>query len=210
MIQIEKIGTILIPLLRRITIKLYNIALAPKCNSNLISFGKICKSRITYHDNLMTMILMRNGKVIAKVKREQNLFILDLTNPKKAIAVISPPNKYHTIAMTGQECPTHLVSQNKCIWLWHRRLIHISNAHVLRIVKLVDGIKLDNGGEYNLIKMLINSDDSDVSELPNNEEPTIQSKVMIAVRQSIVTRNLNILDKLYTPYMGNKSTCVVR
>lgn len=58
---------------------------------------------------------MKKRKVIAKAKREQNLFTFDLANLEKDIAVISPPNniKYHTMAMTGLEHPTHLVSQSK-------------------------------------------------------------------------------------------------
>lgn len=40
------------------------------------------------------MILMKNGKVIANTKREQNLFTFNLAEPGKAMA------------MTGQERPT--------------------------------------------------------------------------------------------------------
>lgn len=65
---------------------------------------------------------MRNGKVITKAEREQNLFTFDLVSSRKAKAVISPPNniKYCAMAMTKLERPIHLVSQSKYIRFWHR------------------------------------------------------------------------------------------
>lgn len=73
--------------------------LALRCNSNLILFGQLRKNRITYHDNPITITLMKNGKVIAEVRKERNLFIFDLVDPKKAIIVISSPNntKHHDL-----------------------------------------------------------------------------------------------------------------
>lgn len=60
----------------------------------------------------MTMTLIRNGKVIADVNKERNLFTLDLADPRKAIAVIIPPGsiKYRALAMIRQRQPIHLVS----------------------------------------------------------------------------------------------------
>ena len=65
----------------------------------------------------MTIILMKNKKVIAEAKKKRNLFTLNLADLKKAMAVISPPNniKHHAIAMTRQGRPIHLVNQSKRI-----------------------------------------------------------------------------------------------
>lgn len=62
-------------------VKFHNVALALNCDSNLILLGQLQENRITYHDNPMSMILIKNGKVVTKAKREQNLFILDFTTP---------------------------------------------------------------------------------------------------------------------------------
>lgn len=77
-IQTEEISTISISLAENNTIKLYNVALAPGCNSNLILFSQLRESRITYHDSPSAMTLIRDGKVITEAKRERNLFMLDL------------------------------------------------------------------------------------------------------------------------------------
>lgn len=65
----------------------------------------------------MIMRLMRNEKVIIEVKRERNLFTLNLADPRKIMIVINPPNntKYYVIAMTRQGRPIYLVSQSKYI-----------------------------------------------------------------------------------------------
>lgn len=58
------------------------------------------------------MILMRNKKIIAKAKREHNLFTLDLADLDKAMVIIRLLNyiKHCVMAMTGQECLIYLVS----------------------------------------------------------------------------------------------------
>lgn len=45
---------------------------------------------------------MKNKKVIAEMKREQNLFTLNLATLEKTMAVISPPNntRHYAMAMT--------------------------------------------------------------------------------------------------------------
>ena len=88
-IYTKKIGTFLIILIGDNTIKLHNITLALGCDSHLISLGQLGKSGITYHDNLTTMTLIKDRKVIAEVKKEQNLFTLNLAYLKKTIAIIN-------------------------------------------------------------------------------------------------------------------------
>lgn len=88
-------------------IKLHNVILPPNYNSNLISLGKLRKSRITYQDRPKAIKLMRKGKIIAYTKKEQNLFILDLAEPRE------------TMAITGWRRLIHLVRQNKYIQFWH-------------------------------------------------------------------------------------------
>lgn len=93
---------------------------------------------------------------------------MSIISPQSNIVIPSvnsakPGPRQFAMAMTGRGRPTHLVSQNKRVRLWHRRLAHISNARVLRAAKLVDGMKLDNEKEYDPAEVLIDSDDSDVS-----------------------------------------------
>lgn len=80
-IRIKEIGIVSIPLSNDTLIEFYNVALAPNCNSNLILLGQLRESGITYYDNLIAMILMRKGKIIAQAKRNQNFSTLDLALP---------------------------------------------------------------------------------------------------------------------------------
>ena len=111
-IQTEEIGTVSIPLVDGITTELQNVALAPECDSNLISLGQLWESGITYHDDLSLMTLMRGGRTIAHTKKSNNLFTLDLAMPGQIMSAIS-----RVMAITSQGQPTHLVSKNKCIRL---------------------------------------------------------------------------------------------
>lgn len=56
------------------------------------------------------MILIRESKVIAHVKRDQNFFTLDLALSDQVILMSS---KYATIAVIGQGYTTYLVSKIK-------------------------------------------------------------------------------------------------
>lgn len=54
-------------------------------DSNLILLGQLHKSGIMYIDNANAMILMYLGQLIAYMQKNQNLFILDLTTPNRAM-----------------------------------------------------------------------------------------------------------------------------
>lgn len=157
------------------------------------------------------MILIKNGEVIARANKDRNLFILDLAQPEKAMAVINKRPK--TMAIIEQDRLTHLVSQNKRIQLWQPQLRHISNIRIVKVSKLVDGIDLDmKNKEYNPTKVLFNSDDSNNSDKfnPNNDKApsftdTSVSRPKTAVIQQ-TTSDPNILNKLYISCIGNKSS----
>ena len=149
-------------------------------------------------------MLMRNGKIIAHTKRKQNLFTFDLTQLGKVMA------------MTGRGRPTHFVSKNKYIRLWHRRLAHINNACVVRAFRLVNSIALIfQDTEYDPADILIDSDNSNRSDLSDSDDLTLQqiqpyetetTDATATVNQTKATDDSNILDKLCTPYVGSKST----
>ena len=193
------------------TIELHNVALVPGYNSNLISFSQLRKSRIIYHNNPTTMTLMKDEKVIVEAKKERNLFTFDLAHLGKIMTIISlwskaslSKSRQLTIAMTGYGQPIQLMSQNKFIQLWYQRLAHISNAIILRVTKLVDGIKLNIKEEYVPVEKLIGSNNSKVSkdeENVTNEETVVTT----ATRQITVTDEPHIIDNLCTPYLGSKS-----
>lgn len=114
-----------------------------------------------------------------------------------------------TITVRGY--PTHFVSQNKQICIWHCRLTHISNARVIRASKLVEGINLAlTDKKYDPMEVLINSEDFDMFE---DEITDSQSNVDINPPLIIVAsayQDDNEMDKLCAPYIESKSTQVMR
>lgn len=158
------------------------------------------------------MTLMKNGEIIALVRRKKNLFMLNLVYYGKAIATIS--QKAMAITRRGQ--PTHLVSQNKCIRLWHQRLAYVSNASIIRGARLVDSINLDiKDKRFDPANMTINSDNSDKSDFDTDSNIHIDNLSNIQpvreVAHKIKTdKNNDLLDKLCISCVGSKSTWVVR
>lgn len=98
-IQIEEIGTVSIQLADGNSIKLYNIALALGCDSNLISLGQLQETGITYHDSPSAMTLMQQEKIIAHAKRAGNLFTLHLAQPAGGVF---QHRKFHTARKVHQ------------------------------------------------------------------------------------------------------------
>ena len=201
-----------IPLADGITIELQNVALAPGCNSNLILLGQLQESSITYYDDPSLMTLIRGGRTIARAKKSHNLFTLDLAMPGQIMSAIS-----RAMAITGRGRTTHLVSKKKRIRLWHRRLAHVSNARVVKASKLVEDIDLGPAKKYDPTEVFVDSEDSDNSEDDSQAESTLvqqhtSEKVDSGSTHHIKSSidNNNILDKLYTPCVGSKSTRVIR
>lgn len=202
-IQTKKISIVLILLLGRNIIELYNVSLAPKCDFNLISLSHLCESGIIYYNNLIIITLIRNGKIIVKAKREQNLFTFNLADSKKAIVVINPPNniKHRAMVMIRQGRLIYLVSQSKHLQLWRQRLAHISNIQTLRAIKPVDRIKLVDNKKYNPAKILIKYNDINIFD---NKETRIQVKVR-AITTTLQIIKTDFLDKIYVSCSESKS-----
>lgn len=154
-------------------IDLQNVAVTSRCDSNLISLSQLQETGITFYDDPRAMTLMRNGKVIAKAKKDRNLFTLELVHPGRAMAVtiqakaMASAGQAHTMTMTGQRQPTHFIGQNKCIHLWHQRLAYVSNAWVVRASKLVDSIDLGLEKKYNPAEMFVDLEKSDADDADN-------------------------------------------
>ena len=129
-IRLSQVGTIILPLENGLQLTLSNFAFTPECDSNLISLGQLWETGISYHNYPEEMILKQGGEIIRSATRKRNLFILD----------ISPPLK--TILVRDRGRPTYLLSSNPQIRLWHCRLGHTSNARVVQVSKLVNGINL--------------------------------------------------------------------
>ncbi len=179
-----------------------------------------------YHENLTAMMLMRNRNIIAHAKRKWNLFTLDLATPNQAMTA-------KAIAIRGKSRPTHLVSRNKQIQRRHQPLAYVSNVGVVKASKLVDVVDLDpDNKKYDPAKLFIDSNNSDNSKASANEnvlpvdkawdsvflEPvsvsTIPLKTTILGSDSVhLTKKNNendVLNKLFTPCVGSKSTWVIR
>lgn len=155
---------------------------------------------------------MRGNKTIVRAKKSHNLFTLDSAMPGQIMSAIS-----RAMAITGRGRPTHLVSKNKRIRLWHQRLAHVSNARVVRVSKLVESIDLGPAKEYDPTEVFVDSKDSDDSEDNSRAEPSLAQQHTLEevdpgsahqIKSSI--DNNDALDKLCTPCVGSKSTRVVR
>ena len=182
LIRSEEIGTVSIPLNGVTSIELHNVSLAPDCDSNLISLGQLRESGITYHDSPTAMTLMKEGKVIAQAKRNQNLFTLDRASLGQTMSA-------KAMAVKGRGRPTHLVSQNKRIRIWQQRLAHVSNARVVKASKLVDGIDLGPADrEYDPAEVLIDSDNSETSDSEAIDPPRTAQAVESVVSPRAAAR----------------------
>lgn len=81
----ERVGTVTIPLTNGKLFTLREVSYTPNCDSNLISLGQLRESRITFHDTSDAMVLMRDGELIARARRDPNLFVLDSASADKAM-----------------------------------------------------------------------------------------------------------------------------
>ena len=64
------------------------------------------------------------------------------------------------MALRGRGRATHLVSKNRRIRIWHRRLGHASNARAIRAAILVDGINFQRA-KYNPSEVFVDSEESE-------------------------------------------------
>lgn len=110
-LRAESIGTIAIPFANG-TVKLKGVAYAPDCDANLISLRQLCESNITFVNDKSHMKLMQGGRKVARAKRDQNLFVLELATPNKVIQVTAT-NQQQAMTAQGRGRLTHLVSKNK-------------------------------------------------------------------------------------------------
>lgn len=103
------------------------------------------------------------------------------------------------MAITGRGQPTHLMSQNKCICLWHHRLAHVSNAQVVKTSKLVRDIDLGLTKKYNLAEVFVDLEDLDNSG--DNLQSPLEKETdpSFAYQIKANTDNNDLLDKLCNP-----------
>lgn len=98
-------------------------------------------------------MLMQKRRDIAQIRRDYNLFILDLAMPNKVMQATLPKQ-----AMTAKSRgkPTHLVNRNKQVWVWHQKMVYANNAKIIRASKLL--IKMgDFNAKYNSEEVYSNS-----------------------------------------------------
>lgn len=181
----ESIGTIAIPLANGSIVKLEGVAYASKCDSNLISPGQLCDSKITFIDNADAMTLVQGGNPIAHARRDQNLFILDLVTPEKVMQATNAK----AMATVGRSCPTHLVSKNKQVRVWHRQLSHASNARIIRASKLLFGMGNFNA-KYDPSEIYSNSEYEDSDDNAGKHHSTTDTP-LADISSSSETPNAN-------------------
>lgn len=66
-------------------IELFNVALAPKCDSNLIFFGQLYETGITFDNNYTAMLLMKDGKLLLRLKKIETSSHMNLHNQEKLL-----------------------------------------------------------------------------------------------------------------------------
>lgn len=119
------------------------------------------------------------------------------------------------MAITRQNQPIHLVNQNKHIRFWYCQLAHFSNTRVVSALKLINNIDLNNNNKKCIpAKVLIDLNDSDISELLDPEKPLIQfflaKTILTKVVRQIKTKNSNVFNKLCILCVESKSTWIIR
>lgn len=216
-LRAESIGTIAIPLVDGSSIRFQGVAYAPECDSNLISLGQLCDSKVTYVGNAGAMALMQGGQRTAHARRDRNLFIFDLATPNK---VMQATRRSKAMMTQGRERPTHLVSKNKRVRIWHRRFGHASNARVIRASRLLTGMGNFNA-EYDPTEIYSDSKESE-SEDGNTPPPapsTAPENTLLPVEpesnplttnsaRTAVTVDSDF-DSLCSPCVASKQTRVV-
>ena len=149
------------------------------------------------------MTLMQSGQPIAHARRDRNLFILDLTTSNKAMQV------------TGRGRPTHLVSKNKKVRVWHRRFGHASNAKIIRASKLLTGMG-DFNSAYNPTEVYSDSEQSGSDDQTGshddkhpNSKIALISTTTLTKASLLATSTDNNFYSLCTPCIASKETRVV-
>lgn len=158
-----------------------------KCNSNLISLGQLHKSGIIFNNLLIAIIWIRKRKIIAKAKKKQNLFILDIVFTEKIMITIKT-----TLIIIEKNCLIYLLSSNKWVKLWYKGLSHSSNVHILWVSKLI--VKSDLQNEiYNLSKIYNNFKAfKDFKNEKNSISPYIKSLlIQKSAQKSIYINDIN-------------------
>ena len=107
---------------------------------------------------------------------------------------------------TGRGRPTHFVSKNKKVRIWHRRLGYASNAQVIRASKLVDGIDIKDN-EYDPTEVFIDSDTEDNDDTLGT--PIVLGPTAPPELAASASETNSVFDYICGPCVGSKSTRVV-
>ena len=136
------------------------------------------------------MILKQEGSTIRVALKHKNLFVLitdtDLSRDK-------------TMLVRGRDQSTYSLSSNRQIQLWHCYLGNASNARVIQVSKLVDGIDL---GEITGPIDDSHFSDSQLEFDSDSDKPSPINKAM--------DLNINGVEKLCETCIKSKHTKIVK
>lgn len=126
---------------------------------------------------------------------------------------IAQPTK--AMITKGQGRPTHLVSKNKKVRIWHQRFAHASNARIIRASRLVTGMG-DFNIKYDPTKIYSDSKDSGsehedmdmTSSAPPTQSNSTEPDDKLTVNSSRLEEESDF-DTLYFPCIASKQTRVV-
>ncbi len=83
---------------------------------------------------------------------------------------------------------TYLINHNKCIWLWLKYLVYISNTTFVRNSRLVDSINIALlNKKYNPAKALIDLDNLKESESKEINSQLTEISLIAATSTSVTT-----------------------
>ncbi len=101
--------------------------------------------------------------------------------------------------------PSHFISRNKRVRIWHRRIENTSNTRIIRISKLLTGIE-DFNTEYDPEEVY---NDLEQSTSDNNIEAKTIQEVPKLLTTFVSYATENNFDSIYTPCIASKQTRVV-
>lgn len=125
------------------------------------------------------------------------MFVLDLAIPNKVMrAALSE----QAMTVQGRGRPTHLVSRNKRVRVWHRRMGHASNARIIRASKLLIGMG-DFNAEYDPEEVYSDSEQSASNDDVETETTQEAPELLTAFASHAIE---NDFDSTCTPCIASK------
>lgn len=159
------------------------------------------------------MTLIQKNQAIAYIRRNWNLFILDLVIANKVMQVQQTKNTQantsnnsnKAIVIRSQGQLTHLVSKNKQVKIWLHRLGYASNTKVIWASKFFIRMR-DFSAKYNLIKVYSNLEYSKF-DLKIKNQPKAIYKNNLTSNNLVQIATKDNFNSICLPCIATKQIC---